>query len=528
MRQSALRQLWRLSGGTLVALVLLYLHFFQQTPPWVGTIGGLLFLFATGAYWRTILHHVLGLSPWRITTFLFSWVSSWLLLSFISGISVAWYRLDGFSIMVSYVVTAVISAILMVMSASIRSRSRVSRTPSMPHHSPTVSLPKSWVVVMIYLGVVMVIPWLFASARNSAVLVTPWEVIPSVSLVFVFCALALLGLLLISKHRTTTLLFCIIASSVVLHLYLPLSHEMPWGGDAWRHMAYQEILADEQPINPVLIGDDVSFTQIGSVSLPTVFVFPQKYIYAQFWGINTLMHETFSVPFRGLMIWLIPLMWGIMIPLIFFRIGRLLWGHTRYGLWLAGLSLIPFTLQAIGSLSLPVSLGYVSFFYWVMLWLQYQRDQQRVQGWVVYGMLVLLGFGYTVHAIMALGIVFFTLLLKPLISAGRNALFGIARAGVMLAAIAFLPVVELVSHTSVIAPVPVVDRLVAAVGELSGWYVASAIRPHDILSGNIFMNHVPDMAFVSSVFMDIRWHVVVWMMLVWIFLARERSSEMRA
>ena len=114
-----------------------------------------------------------------------------------------------------------------------------------------------WILAVLY-GVLWLAGfWLLVGSRSDAALFSPWQAIHPYFLPIFFGLTVLLGIMLFSRFRTSTLLFFIIAQSFLLHFYLPLSHELPWGGDVWRHVANEERLSQGEFIYPVAVGTNV-------------------------------------------------------------------------------------------------------------------------------------------------------------------------------------------------------------------------------------------------------------------------------
>ena len=153
----------------------------------------------------------------------------------------------------------------------------------------------------------------------------------------------------------------------LLHAYLPLSHDLPWGGDVWRHLAVEERLMEGGQVLPVLFGDEAKWVEKIGIDIPEVLISPYKYSYSQLWGSSVLLAKTFSVNLLLINKWLVPILFSLVMTFVLYRIGWLLFGNKRQGLWLVWLSFIPFSFQALGGLTLPVSLGYLNFFFVLML-----------------------------------------------------------------------------------------------------------------------------------------------------------------
>ena len=114
-----------------------------------------------------------------------------------------------------------------------------------------------------------------------------------------------------------------------------------------------------------------------------------KFAYGQLWGISVLLSETLRVDLLRLtLVDADPLVNHN--ALILFRIGWLIFGSRRSGLWLV-VKFSRLSISSVRRLTLPVSLGYLNFCF--NAWLQYWRDRafpnavtrfvQRVNGvWV--------------------------------------------------------------------------------------------------------------------------------------------------
>jgi hypothetical protein len=110
-------------------------------------------------------------------------------------------------------------------------------------------------------------------------------------------------------------------------------------------------------------------------------------------------------------------------PFLFFRIGYLIFDSRRKGLWLAWLTLLPFSLQALPSLTLPVSFGLLMFLFVYSLWLQYWRDHYSSQKYLAVLFSVLMFFGYSLYFILILSAIIFSLIFFLLKKTGRGFFF---------------------------------------------------------------------------------------------------------
>jgi hypothetical protein len=158
-------------------------------------------------------------------------------------------------------------------------------------------------------------------SQSIEILTTPWQVIP-LSFLYLFFALALLAsllLLVVKNYKITLLLF--ILFSFVIHAYLPLSHALPWGGDVWRHMAVEKKMIDSGLELPVLFGNESLSRTIFGISVPEVFLIPNKYTYGHLWATSVLLTESLHIDLISINKWLVPILWSIFIPIFIYLLG---------------------------------------------------------------------------------------------------------------------------------------------------------------------------------------------------------------
>ncbi|MBP9695222.1 MAG: hypothetical protein KBD73_02370 [Candidatus Magasanikbacteria bacterium] len=435
------------------------------------------------------------------------------LLSFFSSIAVVWYQ-QSFIIIAISVCLAVIFAFRFrhvvkpgqILEAEISHFWRIKKNFIFP--------------VLFFILAALACVFLILTKSNG-ILLTPWQTISHWYLPVFFSLTLILSVMLCSEYRTKTLLIFIIFFSFIQHLYLPLSHELPWGGDVWRHIAVEEKLTRGDFYPPVLFGPEVKYRPVsipffGNVSIPEVFLIPQKYSYGQLWGVVSLIAKISGLSLATINIWLLPVVWSIAMPILLFRIGSVFFRSYRYGLWLSFAAAMPFPWQALGALTLPVSLGYVTFFYVFALWLDYvhtNKSSLRNLSLVFAGLMI---FGYPLHFLL----IWFLILATYIIRFVQKIKSELAKKS--LAAIGFfsslfvIPVLELVTKISFVPEYfDLFANLKRLFGQFSGWYFARNILPFDTLSGNIFFNHTPLSAFVPSIFLDWRWWVIPVMIFLW-------------
>ena len=465
--------------------------------------------------WQTILARVFGLKRRVWVTWFFAVFAGFLVLSFVSAIWVVWDRINSFNVWFVYFVSLAVTAFIREFAARRRVIFQTNGNGGAARYylfNKNIFLRGAFLLVWCA-GLIL----LFRS-RATGVLHSPWQAISPYYIVFFGVLTLLLLFLVFSRHRVKLVLVFLLLHSVLTHLYLPATHTLPWGGDVWRHLAIENKLLSGEYHPPVLFGPEAKWTEVYKIDVPEAWLIPHKYIYGQLWGVSVVLAASFQLNLLTLNIWFMPLLWGLIMPLLLFRLGRILFGSWRAGLLLAALASIVFPWQALGALTLPVSLGYLTFIFVLTLWLQYLRDEDKSQRNIVFFFAGLMVFGYTLHFILIWLVIVSTLLAGYLARKeikSRAVFYSLKIAG-GVALVLFIPLLELATRSSRLPEVwNWFASLKSLLGQLSGWYFAAAIRPHDILSGNIIFNHTPAWAYVNSIFLGFRWPVVLFMLLIW-------------
>lgn len=499
----------------IAVLVLMYLNLVRWTWGLLGWFLLFVFLLSNGRLWEIILRRVFGIREYKTITEIFSWFFSFILLSFVSSIFVVYIRLTPTMIWSVYLIVSLSGwlSYYLARRQSFDGRSELSEKNNL------VVFKNSTVLVILYFILFALGFYGLLLFKSEEILYSPWQVISEMYLLIFFALMLISGIFLFGRYKVKAILFIFILQSVLLHLYLPLSHEMPWGGDVWRHLAVEKQLQNQEYVLPVLVGDEASWSEAWGIDIPDVFLVPQKYTYGQLWGASVLLAETLQVDLLPINKWMIPIIWSIIVPLVLFKIGLLLFESRRRALWLVWLSLLPFSLQVLGSLTLPTSLGFIVFLFVLMLWLHYLRDGQKWQKNIVLFFSVLMLFGYTLYFVLVwLMIIFSTVWQKIKSRKYFDRTVGSGKWTVLLGmfGIFIFPLLELISRISYLPKnINWFGNLKNLVGQFTGYYYATSIRSHDILSGNILFNHTPESAFVENIFTSYRWWLVPAMLLVW-------------
>ena len=512
--------------ASLAVFTLLYFNLTLWDRKWLGIFLFLLFFALNGILWKKIFGKVFKMRHGDFIVGLYAWFAVFLLLSLISSVFVVWHKITPMIIWLVFLIVQIIGEAVKFFVK----RSEDNRNFILESHGYKYSLPESVAVKKHVLYVILFVSlwlagiFLLSGNAGSGIVNSPWQIIDKYYIIVFFSLTVVLFLICLSKHKVKLAIFFLILHSVLAHMYLPASHELPWGGDVWRHLAIENKLIQGEAHLPVLFGPEAKWREVAGIDLPEALLIPNKYFYGQLWGGSVLIASVLKLDLLFVNIWLIPLLWGIMIPVIMFRIGRLLFGSWRSGLLLALFVSLLFPFQALGGLTLPVSLGYLTFFFVLMLWLQYLKDGKIIQRNLVFLFAWLMLFGYSLHFILIWLVIAVSLLIQYLSKNNLPAknLFQnkflrmpMISVGIIILAL-FFPLVEYLMGSSYFLKSPAVfSKLTQIAGQFSGWYFAGAIRPHDILTGNIIFNHTPDYAFVSNIFMNFRWPTVAFVLFLY-------------
>jgi len=186
-------------------------------------------------------------------------------------------------------------------------------------------------------------------------------------------------------------------------------------------------------------------------------------------------------------------------------------------------------MQVWGGMTLPVSLGYVFFFLALWLWMEHWKNSEqshiRHHKFFAVTLSLLMLFGYVLHFLLIWSLVILRALWQK-----SNAFF---RAILVTASLFVIPIIELVSHYGKFnAQLDFWKNTKQFIGQFSGWFYASMIRPHDIVNANLFFNHTPARAFVENIFLHWRWWIIPAMLFLWIIsvigllVSRKRDNQM--
>jgi hypothetical protein len=350
--------------------------------------------------------------------------------------------------------------------------------------------PHEKISVLIYIGLLIYGFYLLVQSKTGDAILSPWQTIDSRYLWVFLAATFLLGFfILFSKVTLKTLLFFVILHSFLLHSYLPLTHDLFYGADGWRHMATESrLLEGKGVLIPTVVGEQtlIAKSNVGVLS------------YANFWGTNVVLAKILQIDLLSLTKWFLPIAWSLIFTILLYEIGLTLSWSNRKSLFLAWGGMWPFALQAGGSFSLPVNYGFLIFILFFLLLLKRAREPNDGQK----SILLALGAGSALGYLLFFVLYWLSWGIMAAIKSGKKL---IIIPGLILGSIV-LPVLELAAKFSVLdSKVNVLMQAKQFVGNLFAIYLAAGPRPHEISSGNILFNQIPVAVFTPNFLTQFRW-----------------------
>lgn len=352
--------------------------------------------------------------------------------------------------------------------------------------------------------------FLLFNSRTSGNVFSPWQIISPQYIYVFFISTCIAGLLIFSSLKTKTVLMYLVVQTLLLHSYLPLSHVLPYGADAWRHIANeQQFLGGGTFLEAKLSAAQTNsaLSKIGQLS------------YGSFWAATIMAATFFNTSIIEITKWFLPVIWSLIFPVLLFEIARTIGIKEKQALFFSWLGLLPFAWQAAGSFSLPVNMGFLIFLFGLLLIVHRLNRPASAQvvllgcygigmvcGYSLYGLLFWL-FWLVAEIVMYLSVRGISSRLVSLVMAAIMAVI--------------IPVIEIITNYSHFdGNVQLFGQIKQIVGNFFGIYIASGPRPHDIAFGNIIFNQIPLTAFVSNIFLVWRWWIVALMVIFFALVVR--------
>jgi len=130
-----------------------------------------------------------------------------------------------------------------------------------------------------------------------------------------------LGLLAFSKIKLKYFLLILILTSLLFHAYLLIPYQAGFGGDKWRHIGAEKMLMQGKIYEPVLFGDNVSYSQLGPLKIPEVLIAGNKTSYANMWGLTIALSWLTGIDIFYLDLILGFLLFSIFLPFLLLKFG---------------------------------------------------------------------------------------------------------------------------------------------------------------------------------------------------------------
>ncbi len=354
-------------------------------------------------------------------------------------------------------------------------------------------------------GLVIAAFLVLSVSASDFFVVSPWEVISSWYLpLFVVIAFGLGWYIASEWVRVVPALGALIVVTFLQHSYLPLSHEFFYGADGWRHLANAERIVNEG------WGAVYQFSSLGEAVGEVSYTFLWALLVASLrLGLNAVV----------VIKWLVPIVWSVGVPIVLYKLLRTFGIAPQRALGGVWLSLIPFAWQAAGAFTLPVGLSFVMFLVALVVLARYVVAEGQKSRLPLLGGLALVSVGYTLYPLVYLllwgaaeALLFARRRMPATFQRVSEVVVGI---GLLLA----LPLAEVVARYSSWSDTWSFRTFIASAvqffGNLSGFYLASGPRPHDIPTGNLLFNQMPSYAFVSNPLIAWRWWLVAVAVVFW-------------
>lgn len=285
--------------------------------------------------------------------------------------------------------------------------------------------------------------FLIFQARTGDYVLTPWNVLSKYYQVLWFGLAFLLVLFIFSKASVKKILFFLILTSLLFHAYLPFVSDNSFGVDRWRHVGAERRLMVGQIEPPALIGE-VSYTKFGPVSVPKVFVMPNKFSYSNQWGMTIGLSWLTGVDILKIDQYLIWFFWSIFFTIFVYKLSQLIFDKKKLSLLITFISLFCFfSLGVGGAITVPHAIGFLPFLFFLFIFFSYLKNKEKKLWPMLIFSLALLIFNYILYLIIALEIFIF-----GLISRGEGKVKKTIIPVLMMIFILSLPLLDRLSGTS--------------------------------------------------------------------------------
>jgi len=359
-----------------------------------------------------------------------------------------------------------------------------------------------WSVVLFFL---LLVSGFLVLSQNSSVLplVSPWQAISRFYILVFFIITLLTGCLIFTRFKSATILGVLVLYTFLLHSYLPLSSQLFFGADGWRHIAIDNQLLDNGK-NGVVVSSQqlLSFWQnfdFGSLA------------YSQFSGLALLFKYFVNLDFVDFIRFFIPFVWSLVFPVVLFEIGRALNFTKKNSLFLVWLSALPFALQVSGSFSLPSNLGFL-IFSCLLLFIFKNNFNKSLNLSFFLPFSLLFVFGYSLYFIL-----FWILFLLKLVSK-KSAASWLSFLVTFILSFS-LPAIEIFTNfSSFSSNISFLSSFKKIIINLLSVIPSFGLLPYDTSAGNIIFNQPPLNTIFNNPFLIFKPGIWLFMVAFWVFV----------
>jgi len=214
---------------------------------------------------------------------------------------------------------------------------------------------------LVYLLLIILLFYLLFVSRSSE-LHTVWEVIHPFSMPTLFLATALLFAIVFSSEKVECKIFFVITYSILVHAFVIIIFPAGYGGVSQIVLGRTRRVFDNIVLH-------------GPWGWVTTNIFLQLYL----WTRGTVLQSSFSIIFARMFgvdvywshLMLVPILWGVFIPIITFKITEKVGGRKKYAV-IASLLVALFPTSIYwGAISTPNSMGFLFTFCSILFSLNY-------------------------------------------------------------------------------------------------------------------------------------------------------------
>jgi len=224
--------------------------------------------------------------------------------------------------------------------------------------------------------VLAVVQILFLLESRTAIPTTVWDTMNPYVMPVLFFSILVLATILFSKEKWQVKLLLVIAQSILAHMFFVSIFESGYGLDQWVTLGSSRRLFDESDYPRFVL-----FSFYGSHptrSLPLIYRIYKPVTTAFLPALETALSRMFSVDVYWGHLLLVPVLWGVFIPLIAYRLTEIVTKRLELAQLSALLTLAIPSLILWGAVSVGNSVGFLLFFLTILLLADYLSSDRRL------------------------------------------------------------------------------------------------------------------------------------------------------